>query len=65
MSLTREGKEYLNGKESAPFLEISFSTFQDIEQKHQLPRKKFVGKGRAVFYLKSDLERVKNTPLEE
>lgn len=64
MPLLRGGKEYLHGKESAAFLEMAFVTFQGVEQRHQLKRWKFAGKGRAVFYLKEDLERIKNTPLE-
>lgn len=65
MPLEREGREYLNATEAAEFFGVSFVTFQTIRKDYNLQSRRFVGQGRQVFFLKEDLERIKNQPLEE
>lgn len=64
MPQTIEGKEYLNARETAAFLGVSFVTFQKIRElddiKEILKPKTFLGRGNAVYYEKGKAQEVKD-----
>lgn len=59
MPYTYGGVEYLNAKESAEYLDISYNTFQNMEQQYNLSSFSIPGKGRRRFFKKSDLDKLR------
>ncbi len=58
------GEEYLNQSESLVLLGVRHKTFKSIEEKTGLKSFTFPNRPRVIFYRKSDLERIRDTPQE-
>ena len=63
--LTIGNVEYLNTSESADLLDTTFITFKGIAAELKLKNERFRGQGQQVFYKKSVIERIRDTPESE
>ena len=61
----RGGKLYLNQDESLQLLDVSSSTFKNIERDYELKARTFVGKSRQRFFLKEAIELIRDRPVED
>jgi len=65
MPLIRGDVEYLSSTESEETLGVTFITFKGIANEFKLKRERFKGQGQRVFYKRSVIERIRDTPESE